>query len=73
MKNFNDWLGYTSRKSGEIQPQMLKKTHYTVMKELDYIKKQQEAASIERDELKKIIEEIKDMTVEIHKSDVRSQ
>ncbi len=60
-------LGYTSRKSGEVQARMLQETHDTVMKELDYIKKQQEEASLERDELQKIMSEIRDMTQEIHR------
>jgi len=60
-------LGYTSRKSGEVQEKLLKETHDTVMKELDYIEKQHETAKIERAELQKIIKEIKDMTTEIHK------
>jgi len=64
-------LGYTSRKSGEVQAQLLKETHDTVMKELDFIKKQQEAASLERDELEKIMAEIRDMTQEIHRMSCR--
>lgn len=60
-------LGYTSRKNGEVQEKLLKETHDTVMKELDYIEKQHETAKIERAELQKIIKEIKDMTIEIHK------
>jgi hypothetical protein len=32
-------LGYTSKKSGEVQAQLLRETHDTVMNELDYIKK----------------------------------
>ena len=60
-------LGYTSRKSGEVQAKMLQETHDTVMKELDFIKKQHETSKIERDELQKIVREIKDMTAEIHK------
>lgn len=60
-------LGYTSRKNGEVQARMLQETHDTVMKELDYIKKQQEEASLERDELQKIMSEIRDMTQEIHR------
>ena len=60
-------LGYTSRKSGEVQAKMLQETHDTVMKELDFIKKQHETSKIERDELQKIVREIKDMTTEIHK------
>jgi hypothetical protein len=60
-------LGYTSKKSGEVQAQLLRETHDTVMNELDYIKKQQEAARIERSELENIIAEIKEMTAEIHK------
>ncbi|HEY5576372.1 MAG TPA: hypothetical protein VIK34_06610 [Clostridiaceae bacterium] len=46
-------LGYTSRKSGEEQAQLLKETHDTVMNELDYIKKQQEAARLESRSLRK--------------------
>jgi hypothetical protein len=65
-------LGYTSRKSGEIQAQLLRETHDTVMNELDYIKKQQEAARLERSELEKIIAEIKEMTEEIHKMSCKS-
>lgn len=60
-------LGYTSRKSGEVQAKMLQETHDTVMKELDFIKKQHDTSKIERDELQKIVREIKDMTAEIHK------
>ncbi|MBP1744434.1 MAG: hypothetical protein H6Q58_1412 [Firmicutes bacterium] len=60
-------LGYTSRKSGELQANLLRETHDTVMNELDYIKKQQEAASLEREELEKILAEIREMTAEIHK------
>jgi len=60
-------LGYTSRKSGEVQAQMLKETHDTVMNELSYLKKQHDAAKLERDELQKIIIELKDMTMEINK------
>ena len=60
-------LGYTSRKSGEVQAKMLQETHDTVMKELDFIKKQHDTSKIERDELQKIVREIKDMTTEIHK------
>lgn len=61
-------LGYTSRKSGEVQAKMLQETHDTVMKELDYIRKQQESARVERDELQKILVELNDMTREIHKT-----
>jgi hypothetical protein len=64
-------LGYTSRKSGEVQAAMLQETHDTVMKELDFIKKQQEAASLERDELEKIMSEIRDMTEEMHRLSCR--
>lgn len=60
-------LGYTSRKSGELQAQLLRETHDTVMNELEYIKMQQEAARMEREELEKIISEIRDMTAEIQK------
>ena len=60
-------LGYTSRKSGELQAQLLRETHDTVMSELDYIKRQQEAARMEREELEKIISEIREMTAEIQK------
>lgn len=64
-------LGYTARKSGELQAQLLSETHDTVMSELDYIKRQQEAARIEREELEKIISEIRDMTAEIQKISCR--
>jgi 5-bromo-4-chloroindolyl phosphate hydrolysis protein len=60
-------LGYTSRKSGELQAQLLRETHDIVMNELEYIKRQQEAARMEREELEKIISEIRDMTAEIQK------
>jgi hypothetical protein len=60
-------LGYTSRKSGELQAQLLRETHDTVMNELDYIKRQQDAARLEREELDKIISEIREMTAEIQK------
>ncbi len=60
-------LGYTARKSGELQAQLLRETHDTVMSELDYIKRQQEAARVEREDLEKIISEIREMTAEIQK------
>jgi hypothetical protein len=60
-------LGYTARKSGELQAQLLRETHDTVMNELDYIKRQQEAARVEREDLEKIISEIREMTAEIQK------
>jgi len=65
-------LGYTSRKSGEVQAKMLQETHDTVMNELEFIKKQQETASLERDELEKIMGEIRDMTQEIHRMSLRT-
>jgi hypothetical protein len=52
-------LGYTSRKSGEVQSRLLQETHDAVMKELEYLK-------LDKENDKKEMELIKQIIIEIH-------
>jgi hypothetical protein len=61
-------LGYTAKKSGDIQAKLLKETHDTVMSELDSIKIQQKLHHEEVLSQKKIMNELHKIIKEIHKN-----
>ena len=59
-------LAYTSKKSGDIQANLLSETHDTVMNELKYIKEQQIFSKKEIESQRKIIIELKEIIKKIH-------
>ena len=64
-------LGYTTKKQGDIQGKIIQETHDTVMKELNFIKKQQIADKELKESQHKIISELKETINEIHKNIVK--
>jgi len=61
-------LGYTAKKSGDVQAKLLKETHDTVMEELSSIKVQQNFHKEEIASQKKIMLELHHVMKEIHKN-----
>lgn len=59
-------LGYTAKKSGDVQAKLLKETHDVVMVELKSIKQQQINHQLEIVAQKKIISELHIILKEIH-------
>ncbi|MEI6602055.1 MAG: hypothetical protein WCL54_01065 [Clostridia bacterium] len=59
-------LGYTTKRSGDIQAKILQETHDSVMNELEIIKTQQVDDKKIMESQQKIILELKDIIKEIH-------
>lgn len=61
-------LGYTAKKSGDVQAKLLRETHDAVMDELISIKEQQKLHHEEVASQKKIIVELHHLIKEVHKN-----